>query len=171
MSDKEDVLEDLFFDSNCKTSDNISIGSSNRAVSTVQENQPYATKKSKLVHRQKYAKFNDQADGQKLKKLLLLSYESYYATLSIIYPLIEALKFIFAEFKILNDAQDDEQTTPNYKQTTSIYTTSLNSNNICHNRLHSSIFDMSTSTYTASNLLAKLKCYLDPTQTPITKDI
>ncbi|CAG8799825.1 5982_t:CDS:1, partial [Cetraspora pellucida] len=58
MSDKEDDLEDSFFDSNCKTSDNISIGSSNEAVSTVQENQPHATKKSKLVHRRKYAKFS-----------------------------------------------------------------------------------------------------------------
>ncbi|CAG8622591.1 11955_t:CDS:2 [Cetraspora pellucida] len=44
-------------------------------------------------------------------------------------------------------------------------------NNIRHNRLYSSIFGMSTSTYTASNPLAKLECYLDPTQTPIAEDI
>ncbi|CAG8721541.1 6607_t:CDS:1, partial [Racocetra fulgida] len=62
-------------------------------------------------------------------------------------------------------------TDSNYEQTTtSIYTTSSGDSNICCNRLHSSIFGTSTSTYTAFNPLAELKCYLDPTQTPIADD-
>ncbi|CAG8824821.1 39949_t:CDS:2, partial [Gigaspora margarita] len=40
---------------------------------------------------------------------------SHYATLSIIYPLIEVLKFTFAEFKMTSDDQDDEQDTPNFR--------------------------------------------------------
>ncbi|CAG8809207.1 4681_t:CDS:1, partial [Gigaspora rosea] len=46
--DNESYLNEnsLVFDSNCETSDNISIGSSNGAVSIVsQENQSHATKK------------------------------------------------------------------------------------------------------------------------------
>ncbi|CAG8782289.1 17461_t:CDS:1, partial [Racocetra persica] len=62
-------------------------------------------------------------------------------------------------------------TDSNYKQTTiSIYTTSSGDSNICRNCLHSSIFGTSTSTYTAFNPLAKLECYLDPTQTSIAND-
>ncbi|CAG8842610.1 4551_t:CDS:2, partial [Gigaspora margarita] len=45
----------------------------------------------------------------------------------------------------------------------STYTTSSNSNNFRRNLLHSSIFGMSASGYTASNPLAELECYLDPT--------
>ncbi|CAG8532952.1 1787_t:CDS:2 [Cetraspora pellucida] len=60
--------------------------------------------------------------------------------------------------------------TSNCKQTTtSIYTTS-NDSNIRYNHFHFSIFGISTSIYTAFNPLAKLKCYLDPTQTPISND-
>ncbi|RIB00943.1 hypothetical protein C2G38_2232335 [Gigaspora rosea] len=54
--------------------------------------------------------------------------------------------------------------------TASTYTTSSNSNNLCRNRLHSSIFGTLASSYTAFNPLAELECYLDPIRTPIAED-
>ncbi|CAG8743474.1 5660_t:CDS:2, partial [Racocetra persica] len=39
---------------------------------------------------------------------------SQYATLSIIYSLIEALKYIFVEFDITSDAQNNKQNKPNF---------------------------------------------------------
>ncbi|CAG8601942.1 18867_t:CDS:2, partial [Racocetra persica] len=142
---------------------------------------------------------------------------SQYAILSIIYLLIEALKYKFVEFDITSDTQNNEQessdddsndsefdtseltddssqiinwdeetqerakaelthkfkniATSNCEPTiASIYTTFLNSNNLHRNRLHTSIFGKSASSYTASNPLAKLECYLDLTRTPITED-
>ncbi|CAG8590585.1 25746_t:CDS:2 [Dentiscutata erythropus] len=292
MSDKEGDFEEdsLLFNSNCETSDNISIGSSNGAISMVQENQSRITKKNWVwkyfevskdrIHnvykveilnnqnhgiQQTLAKALEQAKIQsnicpddalnfgnndssinllKLRKAVEWLYAklslfdnsddqadepfnntttyfsgSYYATLSIIYPLIEALKFTFAEFEISSDTPNYEQelsddssnnsenntldltndssqnthliklmcyiiynflfnywneplmvTTLNHKQAISIYTTSSNSNNIHHNRLHYSIFGTFTSTDTASNPLAELECYLDLIRTPIAKD-
>ncbi|CAG8589472.1 18584_t:CDS:2, partial [Racocetra fulgida] len=79
---------------------------------------------------------DDRADGQKLKKLALLSHEwnllsqivtlielfddattyfssSKYAILSIIYPLIQALKYTFADTEITDDILYEEDT-PNF---------------------------------------------------------
>ncbi|CAG8520245.1 13761_t:CDS:2 [Cetraspora pellucida] len=234
MSDKKDDLEDLFFDSNCEISDNISI-----------------------VHRRKYAKFswvwkyfevskngihdvckveilnlsdekvkceykflhdnstenmntpnfhyeelsdddsddsendtseltNDSSQNTYLfKSMCYIIYNSLfdYWNESLMVGLLATL--LDSRLKTLSswDQKTQEKVkaeltcqfkniaTPNHEQTTSIYTTSSNSNNIYHNHLRSSIFSMSTSTYTASNPLSELECYLDPTQTPIAKDI
>ncbi|CAG8569237.1 26038_t:CDS:2 [Dentiscutata erythropus] len=163
MSDKEGDLEEnsLLFDSNCETSDNISIGSSNGAISMVQENQSYATKKIeilkvsgekvkceyKFLHdgstRNMSSYFQDKhnlyenknkiqsnicsddalnssdsdssvnvANSEKpiLRNIAEIKTSgSYYTTLSIIYSLIEALKFIFAKFEISSNTPNNEQ--------------------------------------------------------------
>ncbi|CAG8660329.1 75_t:CDS:2 [Dentiscutata erythropus] len=193
MSNKESNLEEdsLLFDSNCETSDNISIGSSNRAVLIVQENQPHVTKKKSLdddsddSENDTLELTNDSSQNTYLiKSMCQIIYNSLfnYWNKPLMIGLLATLLDLWPKMLSCWDLKTQERAkaelthqfkniaTSNHKQTISIYTTSSNSNNICHNYLHFSIFGISTSTYTDSNSSAELECYLDSTRTPIAEN-
>ncbi|CAG8654737.1 7373_t:CDS:2, partial [Racocetra fulgida] len=129
MSDNEsDLHEDsLVFDSNCETSDNISIGSSSGTVSVVsQENQSRATKKNTPnFHHEESS--DDDSDDSEFDTSELTDNSS-----QIINWDEETQERVKAELTY----QFKNIATSNYEQTTaSIYTTSSNSNNLHHNHL------------------------------------